>query len=104
MSLPFEVTPEQTRTALQAGDAVLVDVRRREEWEELRIPGAVLVPLDELAESLEDIPHDRDVYIHCRSGIRSARAVEFLRSTGRERTANVAGGIEAWQAAGLPVE
>ena len=69
----------------------------------MRIPGAVLIPLGAVPERLAEIPGDRDVYVHCRLGGRSTKAVEFLREHGRPRAYNVAGGIDAWKAAGLPV-
>lgn len=97
------VDAPEARARLERG-AVLVDVRQPWEWEELRIPGAVLVPLDDLPDRLDEIPSDVEVVVHCRSGQRSARAVTWLRSRGRHRAVNLAGGIEAWAACGFPVE
>jgi rhodanese-related sulfurtransferase len=82
---------------------VLIDVREPWEHEQQRIPGAVLIPLREVHDRLAEIPEDRDVYVHCHVGARSAAAVEYLRAHGRPRAINVAGGIEAWLGAGLPV-
>jgi rhodanese-related sulfurtransferase len=95
---------ERTHSALQRGEAVVVDVREPWEWNQQHIPGALLIPLADLPQRLDEIPIDRDVLVHCRSGARSARAVDFLRESGRSRAFNVSGGIEAWVAAGLPVE
>lgn len=69
-------------------------------------PGAVLVPLATLPHRLPALPDDpaREVIVICKSGGRSARAAEFLIETGRRRVFNVAGGTDAWAAAGLPVE
>ncbi|MGA7987201.1 MAG: rhodanese-like domain-containing protein [Candidatus Dormiibacterota bacterium] len=100
----FEVSPKATSEALRAGGAVLVDVRERSEYAEARIPGSVLIPLAELPSRMGEIPADKDVYVHCRMGGRSARAVEYLRAFGRPNAFNVSGGIDAWQDAGLPVE
>jgi sulfur-carrier protein adenylyltransferase/sulfurtransferase len=99
-----EATPQQTHQAVGAGGAVLIDVREQWEWDQQRIPGAVLIPLAEVPQRIDEIPADRDVYVHCRLGGRSAKAVEFLREHGRPRAVNVLGGIEAWEQAGLPVE
>jgi adenylyltransferase/sulfurtransferase len=99
-----EVTPQQAHDAVAEGGAVLVDVREAWEWEQQRIPGAVLIPLAELPQRIDEIPDDRDVYVHCRLGGRSAKAVEFLHEHGRPRAVNVVGGIEAWHEAGLPVD
>jgi len=100
---PAEVTPEEAHAALAVGGAYLLDVREPWEWEERRIPGAVLIPLVELPGRIAELPDDRDLYVHCRVGQRSRRAVNYLRGSGRPRSVNVAGGIEAWEAAGLPV-
>ena len=99
----IESTPEQTYAALRDDGAVLVDVREPWEHEEARIPGAILIPLGEIPERIAEIPADRDVYLHCRLGGRSARATAFLVENGRPRARNVAGGIDAWRGAGLPI-
>jgi adenylyltransferase/sulfurtransferase len=104
MTTSAEATAQQASDAMGAGDAILVDVREPWEWDEQRIPGAVLIPLAEVPARIDEIPDDRDVYVHCRRGGRSARAVEFLREHGRPRAVNVAGGIEGWVEAGFPVE
>ena len=103
--MPDEVdtTPQQAYDAVREG-AVLLDVREPWEYEQLHIPGAVLIPLGEIADRLAEIPEDQDVYVHCRLGGRSGRAVEFLREHGRPRAINVVGGIDAWKEAGLPVD
>ncbi|MGH7723752.1 MAG: rhodanese-like domain-containing protein [Candidatus Dormibacteria bacterium] len=99
-----EATPQQAHDAVSSGGAVLIDVREPWEWEQLRIAGALLIPLAEMPQRLDEIPDDRDVFVHCRLGGRSGRAVEFLQEHGRPRAINVVGGIEAWEEAGLPVE
>ncbi len=98
-----EVSPKASREAIDGG-AMLIDVREKSEYNELHIPGSVLIPLGELPARLAEVPADRDVYVHCRMGGRSGRAVDYLRAFGRTNSFNVTGGIEAWQAAGLPVE
>ena len=98
-----EVTPAAASEAIAAG-AVLIDVREKSEYDEAHIPGSVLIPLGELGARLDEVPTDRDVYVHCRMGGRSARAVDYLRAVGRANSYNVSGGIEAWDEAGLPVE
>jgi sulfur-carrier protein adenylyltransferase/sulfurtransferase len=103
MSTNAEATPQQAHDAVASGAAVLIDVREAWEWEQQRVPGALLIPLSEVPQRLDEIPDDRDVFVHCRLGGRSAKAVEFLREHGRPRAINVVGGIEAWEAAGLPV-
>ena len=104
MSESSEVSPKAVSEALHAGGAMLIDVREQSEYDEVHIPGSVLIPLAELPSRLSEIPADRDVYVHCRMGGRSARAVDYLRAFGRPNSYNVSGGIEAWEDAGLPVE
>jgi len=78
------------------GSIVLVDVREPFEYDIARIEGAKLVPLRELSASLEEIPREEEVVVMCKSGARSAKAVEFLREAGFERVFNLTGGIDAW--------
>ena len=82
---------------------LLVDVREMSEFEMMRVPGAVLVPLSGFTTRFEELPHDRPLLLLCAVGGRSARATEFLRANGYPDATNVSGGITAWNAAGLPV-
>jgi len=103
-SLPLEVSPHDAGAAVDGGDALLLDVREDWEWDEQRVPGAIHIPMNEVPARLEEIPAERDVYVYCKVGGRSARVVDYLRRHGRERAVNVTGGIDAWVEAGLPVE
>jgi rhodanese-related sulfurtransferase/glyoxylase-like metal-dependent hydrolase (beta-lactamase superfamily II) len=82
---------------------LLLDVRTHAEWAAKHIPGAVHVPLRHLAERLEEIPRDRVVVAYCQGGYRSAIAVSLLDRSGFPRLADLAGGIAAWEAGGLPL-
>ena len=86
-----------------AEGAPLVDVRSPEEYAEVRVPGAILIPLPELGARAEEVPNDRRVYVICASGGRSAAAVQALNNAGWD-TVNVAGGTLAWAAEGRPVD
>jgi rhodanese-related sulfurtransferase len=99
-----EASVHEAHRRLTDGGVALIDVREPWEWEQVHIAGATLIPLGDLPEHLAEIPGDRDVFVHCKSGGRSTRAVRWLHQAGRDRAINVAGGIEAWQEAGLPVE
>ena len=101
--VPEEVSPADAHAAA-GGGALLLDVREQWEWNEHHVPGAVHIPMQQVPSRLEEIPEDRDVYVYCKVGGRSARVVDYLRRHGRERAANVSGGIDAWIEAGLPVE
>jgi rhodanese-related sulfurtransferase len=96
--------PEIEAVDAQAGssDRVLLDVREPDEWEAGHAPGAYWIPLAELERARTEIPFNKHVVCVCRSGARSERAAEALISWGFEAM-NMAGGMRAWAAAGLPV-
>ncbi len=84
---------------IDAGEGPFVlDVRQPEEEAEGVIPGARMIPLPELPERLAEIPADREIFVHCRSGGRSSRAVKLLREAGISGAVNITGGINAWNA------
>jgi adenylyltransferase/sulfurtransferase len=93
------ITTTELRSLL-AGDfqGLLIDVREPHEHAMARIEGARLIPLGTLMEHIESLPQDRDIYVHCKMGMRSARACEMLMARGLTRVANVTGGIDAWLA------
>ena len=77
-------------------DFLLVDVRNPDEFEISVIEGSTKLPLPELAQRFQELPKDKLIVLHCKSGGRSARALKFLRSQGYGKLKNVAGGINAW--------
>ena len=77
----------------------VVDVREPHEYVEAHVPGAVLIPLGEVMARAEEVPSGGEVLIVCKAGGRSRRAAEELRSRGLDAI-NVAGGTDAWIAAG----
>jgi rhodanese-related sulfurtransferase len=85
------------------GGAVVIDVRTPEEYAEAHVPGAVLLPLNELPERVEHLPEADELLVICRSGQRSRSACEFLINSGRAAV-NVAGGTLAWIDSGRPVD
>ena len=106
------VTPAEAFEAMQAG-AVLVDVRSQDERERQGVvPGAVHYPLSVVLWRLDPaheaghpkLPLDTRVMLICRQGFSSSLAVAQLREIGFSRATDVIGGVEAWIAAGLPVE
>ena len=101
MSVP-EISVEDL-VVKQAAGAPIVDVREPDEWERVHVPGAVLIPLGELVERVDEVPDTDTVYVICATGARSERAAEHLRRIGIDAV-NVAGGTKAWAAAGHPVE
>ena len=81
--------------------AALVDVREQDEVDEVRVDGAVVLPMSTIQEHLDKLP-EGPLYIMCHAGGRSARVTQFLEAHGYDAT-NVEGGIMQWQAEGLPV-
>jgi rhodanese-related sulfurtransferase len=82
---------------------LLLDVRESNEFAQVRAPGAVLLPTSVFIARLADVPADRPLLVVCHVGGRSAAVTGYLVRAGRTDVVNVAGGMEAWVRAGLPV-
>jgi rhodanese-related sulfurtransferase/molybdopterin-guanine dinucleotide biosynthesis protein A len=96
-----EIQVDEAERRIEAG-AALLDVRQPDEYAAGRVPGGQLIPLHELPGRLADVPVAEEVLVICRSGARSARAVEWLIEHGVPAV-NIAGGTNAWAASGRPV-
>jgi rhodanese-related sulfurtransferase len=88
--------------ALVDSGALLLDVREPAEWQAEHAPDALLVPMGKVKERQTELPRDRRIVVVCRSGGRSAAVTQSLRAWGFDAV-NLAGGMCAWAAAGLPV-
>jgi len=77
-------------------DPLLIDIREPFETRQGYLEGAWLIPLGQLERHLDTIPRDRDVVLYCRSGSRSAHALEMLRAAGFRRAKHLKGGYLAW--------
>lgn len=86
--------------------AYLLDVRTPQEFAEGHIPGATLIPVNELAHRLRELPQDKTqpILVYCRSGSRSSRAAQLLYQSGRKDVYNLSGGIQAWAQAQKPIQ
>ena len=100
-----EATADATITATELADwqrsgkdFLLVDVREPAEYEIVRIPGSVLIPKGDIlsGEALATLPQDRQIVLHCKSGVRSAEALAALKSAGFKDAVHVQGGVLAW--------
>jgi adenylyltransferase/sulfurtransferase len=92
-----EITPVELKRMIDEGrDFRLVDVREPHEFDICRIPGSVLMPLGDVPARMSELDSAQEVVVHCRSGMRSARAVELLQKAGFRRIHNLKGGILAW--------
>jgi rhodanese-related sulfurtransferase len=96
-----EVTPTEAVGLLEQ-DALLLDVREDDEWQAGHAPQAVHVPMSELNRRAAELPTDRTIVCVCHVGGRSAVVTDALNRSGWQAV-NLAGGMQAWQQAGLPV-
>lgn len=83
-------------------DARILDVREEYEWAAGHVDGAVHIPLSELPSRLDELDPDEDLFVICRTGGRSFRAVQWLVAQGYSAV-NVAGGMDMWFEAGRPL-
>lgn len=95
---------KNTVPAELADDAVILDVRRQDEWDAGHAPTAVHIPFEELQARVAELPStDGPIPVVCRGGGRSSRAAKWLNDNGHQAV-NVAGGMQAWHAEGKPME
>jgi len=92
-----EITAQNLKQMLdEKKPLVLVDVREPHEYQICRIDGAKLIPLGDVPKRMHELSSADDIVVHCRSGVRSARAVEFLIKSGFKKIHNLKGGVLAW--------
>jgi rhodanese-related sulfurtransferase len=96
-----DANPSVMSTDLPTG-VYLLDVREDDEWAAGHAPDAVHIPVGTLSERAGELPQDREVYVICRSGARSAYAAQALAGAGW-KTVNVADGMTGWAVAGRPM-
>jgi rhodanese-related sulfurtransferase len=99
-----EISPQDAAAKLKSGEAVIVDVRDKDEWDEAYIPGALHMSRSTIELDIEETVPDPNAMIicHCGGGGRGALATESLQKMGYKNACNMAGGFNAWKAAGLP--
>lgn len=95
--------PEARSLLQRDGRVFLLDVRTPEEYRQVRLEGARLIPIDELLRRQDEIPADRPVLVYCAVGSRSSQVANYLARQGHAEVYNMYGGIWAWQLRGLPV-
>lgn len=81
----------------------LLDVRTPEEFQQARIAGAHLIPIDQVMQRVGELPKDRPILVYCAVGSRSAQVFSFLARRGYAEVYNLEGGIYAWAAKGYPL-
>jgi len=99
--LPAFVSVDEAHQMYEEGTFVL-DVRTTEEWNEFHAPDTTLIPLDELASRVNELPKDQPIVVVCRSGNRSQTGRDILLQAGLNAT-SMNGGLTAWRTSGYPV-
>ncbi|GGL09074.1 adenylyltransferase/sulfurtransferase MoeZ [Nocardia jinanensis] len=92
------VTARELKELLDAGDVELIDVREPVEWDIVHIEGATLIPKDRIlsGEALAELPQNRKIVLHCKTGVRSAEALAALKRAGFADATHLQGGVIAW--------
>ncbi|MFZ2450630.1 MAG: rhodanese-like domain-containing protein [Methylovulum miyakonense] len=100
------VSPKEAAAMQSSKNAIIVDVREDNEWQEQHIPGALHIPLSQLDSRMGELKGRQHgaIVMQCRSGKRSAKAQAALQSAGFANVYNMEGGLLAWQQQGLSVE
>ncbi|PYR26094.1 MAG: molybdenum cofactor biosynthesis protein MoeB [Acidobacteria bacterium] len=92
-----EITSVELKQRLDRGEKPkIIDVREPNEYQINRIPGSALIPLGDVPKRYGELNPDEELVVHCKSGVRSAKAADFLRSVGFKRVLNLKGGILDW--------
>lgn len=98
------MNPDEAFSLLkQRPEVFLLDVRTFGEYQQARLDGARLIPIDQLLGRLAELPRDRPVLVYCAVGSRSAQVTSYLARKGYPEVYNLAGGIYAWANRGYPV-
>jgi hydroxyacylglutathione hydrolase len=102
LAMVAQRTAAEVAELLAGGDATVIDVRGRAEWEAGHLPGVPNIPVGYLADRFDELPTDRPVVVYCQGGARSAIAASVLQARGLAHVVNLVGGYAAWEQAGLP--
>jgi molybdopterin/thiamine biosynthesis adenylyltransferase/rhodanese-related sulfurtransferase/molybdopterin converting factor small subunit len=95
--LEGDIEPTEVKAKIDRGDRfVLIDVREPHEYQICNIPQAKLIPLGDLPKRVNELNSADEIVAHCKSGMRSAKAVDFLKQAGFKKVRNMKGGILAW--------
>jgi rhodanese-related sulfurtransferase len=93
-----EITATELKQRLDQGDDLqIIDVREPNEYDVARLEGTKLIPLAQVVNRMSEIDASRETVVHCKGGVRSAKAIEALQGAGfAGRLLNLKGGITAW--------
>jgi rhodanese-related sulfurtransferase len=98
MTFPLEIDVQSVQSLLTSGDIAMIDCREQSEWETARIEGAVLMPMSQWMQSIDQLTafEGKRVVVHCHHGGRSLRVTHWLRENGFPDAQNMTGGINEW--------
>jgi adenylyltransferase/sulfurtransferase len=93
-----EITATELKQRLDNGDDIqIIDVREHDEYNFCRLENTKLIPLSQVIQRMDEIDSSRETVVHCKGGVRSARAIEALTRSGfTGKLINLKGGIMAW--------
>jgi adenylyltransferase/sulfurtransferase len=92
-----ELDPHEVKAKIDRGDQfVFVDVREVQEYQTAQIKGTRLIPLGELPDRLSELDRSAEIVLHCKGGVRSAKALALLKENGFTNAKHMKGGILAW--------
>ena len=98
------VKPQEAYSLVgQRSDLYLLDVRTLGEYQQARLEGARLIPIDQFTKRLSEVPKNRPILVYCAVGSRSAQVVNYLARKGYPEIYNLYGGIYAWAQKGYPI-
>jgi len=98
-----DVTVEEAKSLIESNSSLIIlDVRTREEYESGHIEGAILIPVSELEDRLDELSKEEELLVYCRTGNRSSSAVNILKANGYIKIFHLNDGITAWINAGYP--
>src|SRR5271168_5195446 len=97
VSTTGEIDPVEVKAKLDRGEKFqFIDVREPHEYQIAKIPGTKLIPLGDLPKRVNELDSSIELIAHCKSGVRSGKAIDFLRQSGFKKLKNMTGGILAW--------
>ena len=100
-----QIVAPEAHALMQTGTLTVLDVRTADEFKQGHIDKALLIPVDQLSQRIQELSHlkEKKILVYCRSGGRSASAVRILRAHGFIDIVNLQGGIMSWMSGNLPV-
>jgi len=96
--MDFEITPEELKGKLDAGDRpILLDVRDQWEYEAARISGSTHIPMDQIPNRVhQELDPEKHIVVICHHGVRSANVANWMRQQGFEKAQSLRGGLDQW--------